>query len=521
MVACGKKGSNPSLSTPTMPQKIIQTQTAVQTQQLSLMQVALAQMVELPLAQFAERIQTEMIDNEALEEYDAGGNDPGGEVESDMATGDDTDTPQNEDDGDGTANLPDDIGMAMGDYLNEDDVPDYLRERAESEGSAREYVMAAQNTFYEDLLRQIGEHNLSDHERDIMDYLIGSLDSDGFLRKDTSTLVDELAIYHNIYTYEVETERLIAILQTFEPRGIGARSLQECLRIQLSDPDNRSPWRKDALAVVDRCFKEFSGNRWDEVVRRLQFSPAQAEHVRHELLHLDPAPGRAFSESGNQAAPTVIPDFFVDTAGDGTAVVRLNTGDVPRLRVSQAFRESIRQYAGHEGKLNREQREAYVYAQGKVKAAQGFIALVNRRRTTLLAVMQSIVDLQRPFFENDDDESLLHPMTLRDVAAHNGLDISTVSRTVSAKYVQTAFGVYPLKHFFSGQFTSAEGDELSVRQVKTALAQLVRDEDKQAPLSDEALAAALKRQGLTVARRTVAKYREALHIPVARFRKKI
>lgn len=492
-----------------MPQKLVQTQTAIQTQQLALMQVALAQMVELPLAQFAERIQTEMIDNEALEESDG-----------DMTAADEANEPADTAD-EASDHMSDDLGMAMGDYLTEDDVPDYLRERAESTDSAREYVVAAQSTFYEDLLAQIGEHNLSEHEREVMDYLIGSLDGDGFLRKDTPTLVDELAIYHNIYTDEAEMDRLIAVLQTFEPRGIGARSLQECLRIQLTDPENRSPWRRDALEVVDRCFKDFAGNRWDEVVRRLQFTPEQAEHVRHELLHLDPAPGRAFSETEGQAAQTVIPDFYVDTTADGTAVVRLNSGDVPRLRVSRAFRESIRQYAGRTGKLNREQHEAYVYAQGKVKAAQGFIDLVNRRQTTLLAVMQAIVDLQRPFFENDDDESLLHPMALKDVAARSGLDISTISRTVGAKYVQTAFGVYPLKHFFSGQFTSADGDELSVRQVKTALVGLINDEDKRAPLSDEALAAALKAQGLSVARRTVAKYREALHIPVARFRKKI
>ena len=496
-----------------MAQKIIQTQTTAQVQQLSLAQVALSQMVELPLAQFAERVQNEMIDNEALEEAD---NERDAALDAADPSADSSNGGDDEvmDGGDAS-----EISVALGDYSSEDEVPDYLRERAERAETGSEFVVADQGSFYEELQRQIGEHNLTDHESEVMDYLIGSLDSDGFLRKDALTIVDELAIYHNIYTDAAEVDRLLALLQTFEPRGIGARSLQECLRLQLTDPDNHSPWRKDALAVIDTCYQEFAANHWDEVVRRMNFDDEQASHVRHELLHLNPAPGRAFGESSMESAPTVTPDFFVQIGPDGTATATLNWGDVPPLRVSQAFMDSIQQYANHSGTLTREQQEAYVYAQGKVKAAQGFLLLINRRRQTLMAVMQGILDIQRAFFEGDDDEALLRPMALKDVAARAGVDISTVSRTVTAKYVQTLYGVYPLKHFFSGQFTSADGEEVSARQVKAALTEIISQEDKQSPLSDEALVKALQARGLQVARRTVAKYRDALHIPVARYRR--
>ena len=496
-----------------MAQKIIQTQTTAQVQQLSLAQVALSQMVELPLAQFAERVQNEMIDNEALEEAD---NERDAALDAADPSADSSNGGDDEGMDGGNAS---EISVALGDYSSEDEVPDYLRERAERAETGSEFVVADQGSFYEELQRQIGEHNLTDHESEVMDYLIGSLDSDGFLRKDALTIADELAIYHNIYTDAAEVDRLLALLQTFEPRGIGARSLQECLRLQLTDPDNHSPWRKDALAVIDTCYQEFAANHWDEVVRRMNFDDEQASHVRHELLHLNPAPGRAFGESSMESAPTVTPDFFVQIGPDGTATATLNWGDVPPLRVSQAFMDSIQQYANHSGTLTREQQEAYVYAQGKVKAAQGFLLLINRRRQTLMAVMQGILDIQRAFFEGDDDEALLRPMALKDVAARAGVDISTVSRTVTAKYVQTLYGVYPLKHFFSGQFTSADGEEVSARQVKAALTEIISQEDKQSPLSDEALVKALQARGLQVARRTVAKYRDALHIPVARYRR--
>lgn len=486
-----------------MAQKLEQNQAQVQTQQLSTSQVALSGLIALPLADLAERVQNEMMDNEALEEK---GIDSGDDYE---ANGDDQL-------GSGSG---EELNDALGDYLNDDETPVYLRERADAEREDREIPLTGGTSFYDDLLRQIGEHDLNDREREMMDYIIGSLDEDGFLRKDIDTLADELAIYHYIYTDRAELERLLGVLQTFEPRGIGARSLRECLLLQLEDPDRRTAYTDSAIQVLNRCFKEFTACRWDIIARRLSLDTETLERVRHELTHLNPRPGRQLGNDAAALSPTVTPDFYVAVGRDGLPEVSLNHGDVPELHVSPAFRDSIRQYAGRRN-LNREQREAYIYARQKVEAAQVFINLIRRRSDTLLAVMQAIVNLQADFFINDDDETLLRPLTLREVAAKAGVDISTASRVTGSKYVQTDYGIYSLKSFFSSQFTTEGGEELSARQVRNALRDIVDSENKERPLADEALAAQLRERGLPVARRTVAKYREQMGILPARLRKR-
>lgn len=509
-----------------MAQKLEQTQAAVQTQQLQTLQVALAKMVELPVEELAERVRNEMLDNAALEEKDDDFNDADNEEErndSNEEENDNNEEDHNEenDDTDYDNGNADDFGAeadAMGDYFSEDDVPDYLRQRADAERERTQMDFSGSTSFYDELRSQIREHNLTPHEEELMEYIIGSLDSDGFLRKDLHTLCDELAIYHNVETTPDELERVLHILQQFEPRGIGARNLQECLHIQLADPDRHSPYGKLALQVVDRCFKDFASRRWDLIANRLHMDEETLAHVKHELTHLNPMPGSALSDSATANLPTVTPDFFVRLTPDGEPIVTLNNGDVPELRVSRAFRQSIKEYGAHRTKLNRQQRDAYTYARQKVDAAQSFINLVTRRRQTLLAVMRTIVSLQLPFFE-DDDEQQLRPLTLKDVAERVGVDISTVSRVTNSKYVQTLYGTYPLKFFFSTQFTSSEGDELSSRQVRAALREILENEDKSHPMSDEVLAAELKKKGFDVARRTVAKYRDMLGFPTARLRK--
>lgn len=495
-----------------MAQKLEQTQTQAQLQQLSTLQVALAGLVELPLADLAERVQNEMMDNAALEES-AAERDGDDENESRQENGDDSGT-ETETEGQGG-----EIGDSLGDYMSEDDVPAYLQERADEARWRNEMPLTGGTSAYDDLVRQMGEHDLNAHEREVMDYLIGSLDDDGFLRKDLETMADEMAIYHNVMTSVGELERLLNVLHTFEPRGIGARSLQECLRLQLSDPDLQSPYKALAIKVLDRCFKDFTAKRWDAVCRTLNIDEETLGHVRHVLTHLNPLPGSALGSGQSAEAPTALPDFFVTVGTDGLPLVELNQGDVPELRVSRAFRDSISQYAARRGSLTRHQREAYVYARQKVEAAQAFIGLIARRQHTLMAVMQAIVDLQEPFFTENDDEALLRPLVLKDVAARAGVDISTVSRVTGSKYVQTDYGLYPLKFFFSSQFTSESGDEVSTRQVRATLRDIIEAEDKKRPLSDEAITARLREQGLPVARRTVAKYREQMGILAARLRK--
>ena len=316
-----------------------------------------------------------------------------------------------------------------------------------------------------------------------------------------------------------ELEEALHVLQQFEPRGIGARDLKECLHLQLTDPERQTPTTKLALAVVDRYFKDFVDHHWDLVKQRLNMDDDTFERVRHTLKHLNPRPAAAYEVGVGETAPTVVPDFYVTLDSDGTPRVTLNGGDVPELHVSRAFRESIEQYAEAKGTLSRSQKDAYVYARKKVEAAKSFLNLLERRRVTLLTVMQAIAEMQQDFFKADDDETLLRPMTLREVAERAGVDISTASRVTSSKYVQTVYGTYPLKFFFSQLFTGGDGEELSARKIKARLCELIAAEDKKHPLADEALAALLKQEGFPVARRTVAKYRDAAGLPSARLRK--
>lgn len=491
-----------------MPQKLIQRQTQTQTQTLSPMQVAFVRMLELPVTDLEERVRNEMLENSALEEND-----------DDRRAEEETEQRETDDEGDGYEDdVPTHVNDALGDYLNDDETPDYLKTQADEARERHEIPLTEDASFYESLNRQVNECDLTPEERTLLEYLIGSLDADGFLRKDLETLADELAVYHNIDTDKKELERLLGVLQTFEPRGIGARNLQECLRLQLTDPDNRSPHRRQALDVVDRCFDDFIHKRKENIKRRMGWDEETYGHVMHELTHLNPRPGSALNEGESHAAPTVVPDFFLTVADDGSLTIRLNHGEVPELRVSRAFRDSIREYADKKNKLSREQKDTYLYACRKVEAAQSFIDILHRRNNTLYAVMRTIAELQRPFFD-EDDESRLRPMTLKDVAERTRLDISTVSRVTNSKYVQTAYGTYPLKFFFSSQFKTNEGEELSSRKIKALLRRLIEEEDKNAPLPDEALAARLKEQGYPVARRTVAKYREQMGFPPARLRR--
>lgn len=490
-----------------MPQKLIQTQREEQVQQLSAIQIAVAKMLELPVMDFAERVRNEMDDNVALEESaDDGMDEDMGDASRDEISLDADTSDAQADDG-------------RADYLTEDDIPDYLL-RQPGSAEAREMQLSDSGTSYEDLLRQVGERDLTDEERQAMEYIIGSLDGDGYLRKTAYVLTEELAIYQGLDLQPDTVEKLIGILKTFEPRGIGAASLQECMRLQLTDPELKSASRDVALQVVDRCFNDFATRRWDVIERRLHIDEETLQSAVRLLLRLNPKPGSGLNEASAATAPTVIPDFYVSVGGDGSPVVQLNNGDVPELRVSRAFKDTLREYGAQRDRLTKHQQDEYVYARKKVGDAQLFIEIINRRRHTLLSVMRSIVEFQRDFFTEDDDESLLMPLTLKEVASRAGVDISTVSRVTNSKYVQTAYGVYPLRHFFSSQFTTQDGEEMSSRKARAAVARVVEEEDKSRPLSDEAIAALLKERGVPISRRTVVKYRDQLGIPASRLRKR-
>lgn len=487
------------------PHQGFQQQQQQQQQQIaSSVQVLLSSLMELPLADFEERLHNELMDNEALEV---------GEQE-------DADWPSETDAGDRVANEA--LDDAMGDYRTMDDVPDHLREAYNQRGDEpqRERQLGGEETSYEELYRQIGERNLNEEEAQVLTYLVGSLDERGYLPKDDATLSDELAFSEYLDVSPQEVGRLVHILQSFEPRGIGAHDLRECLLLQLP----RTGW---ARQVVDEMFDLLVQARWERIQARLDVDDETMLQVRHEIARLNPHPGALLSEGNRMAAPSIMPDFRVEVTPEGEVQVWQIRGRVPELQVSPAFAETLvmhhqaREKAQAQGKktqLSRAQEEAYVYARQKVEAAQTFIESVRRRRETLQRVMESIVHLQRAFFLNDDDESQLQPMVLKDVATLAGVDISTVSRAVNSKYVETPFGIYSLKFFFSTQFANSDGDTVAARQVKNALLEIVQAEDKRTPLSDEQMALLLAERGLKVARRTVSKYREQLGIPKAGLR---
>ena len=380
-----------------------------------------------------------------------------------------------------------------------------------------EMVYGQSVSFYDELLEQVGEMELSDQERYVMEYLIRSLDDDGFLRTPLENIADELAIYHNIDLSTGQLETVLKKLQRLDPPGIGARTLQECLLLQVNRRE-KSAITLSMEKVLTDYFDEFTKKHWEKIAQQMTMDELQAETVFHELRRLNPKPGAAMGETIGRSMQQITPDFVVDTQDDGTVTFSLNNGDVPQLQVSQSFADLLKEYQSNKDGLSRQMKEALLYTKQKVDAAQSFIDAVQVRRRTLTLTMKAIIQLQHRFFE-EGDEALLRPMILKDVADRTGLDLSTVSRVSNSKYVQTRWGIFPLKYFFSDGYVTESGEELSTREIKATLRELIDAEDKRKPMSDDALSEALKEKGYPIARRTVAKYREQLGIPIARLRK--
>ena len=486
-------------------------------QTFSQQQLLQSSLIELPVAQLVDRINTEMNDNPALETESPYDDDTIATEEADFGGGSDADGAEDFE----TATEREERQSALDEALNgigrdDEDLPVYQSGSSYSE-DREEMVYGETESFYDQLKEQVGEMELTDKERDIMEYLIGSLDDDGLLRKDLSIVSDELAIYHNIDASEKEIEHVLLILQAFDPAGIGARSLQECLLLQIERRDP-SKLRDLMERVVNDYFEAFTRKHWDKIQEDLKLNDTQAEALFHELRKLNPRPGASLGETVGRSMQQITPDFIVDTQDDGTITFTLNNGEVPELKVSQSFVDSMKEYQQNKEHMSKQTKEALLYIKKKVDAAQGFIEAVKVRRHTLSVTMRAIIQLQRQFFL-DGDEASIRPMILKDVAEKSGLDISTVSRVSNSKYAQTRWGTFPLRHFFSDGYVTESGEELSTRQIKAALRDLVDAEDKRKPLSDDLLKDLLAEKGFPIARRTVAKYREQLGIPIARLRK--
>ena len=481
-------------------------------QAVSQQQLLQSHLIELPIQQFAERIETEMHDNPALE---SDSENPDLQEYPDYP-----DSPEATDDFDvqrEREERSDALDAALENIGRDDeDLPVY--HGGQSSVEEREEMVYGQSvSFYDELLEQVGEMELSDQERYVMEYLIRSLDDDGFLRTPLENIADELAIYHNIDLSTGQLETVLKKLQRLDPPGIGARTLQECLLLQVNRRE-KSAITLSMEKVLTDYFDEFTKKHWEKIAQQMTMDELQAETVFHELRRLNPKPGAAMGETIGRSMQQITPDFVVDTQDDGTVTFSLNNGDVPQLQVSQSFADLLKEYQSNKDGLSRQMKEALLYTKQKVDAAQSFIDAVQVRRRTLTLTMKAIIQLQHRFFE-EGDEALLRPMILKDVAERTGLDLSTVSRVSNSKYVQTRWGIFPLKYFFSDGYVTESGEELSTREINATLRELIDAEDKRKPMSDDALSEALKEKGYPIARRTVAKYREQLGIPIARLRK--
>ena len=488
-----------------------------QSQIISHQQLLQASLVELPLMQLVDRVNTEMNDNPALE-LDSGYDDADNTEYSDFSDhSESSDTSEDYD----VLTEREERQSALDDALSnigrdDDELPVYHGGSAVAE-DREEMVYGQTTSFYDQLKEQMALLDMTDRQRAIMEYMIGSLDDDGLLRKRLDAISDELAIYRNIDASEEELREVQTLLQGFDPAGIGAASLQECLLLQIDRKD--SSWLKDQMKrVVANYFEEFTHKHWDKIQASLSLSDDQAEQVFRELRKLNPRPGASLGETVGRSLQQITPDFIVDTHDDGTVTFTLNNGELPELKVSQSFIDSMDEFQQNREHMSRQSKEALLYIKKKVDSAQGFIEALKVRRHTLTITMRAIIQLQHQFFV-DGDEASLRPMILKDVAEKTGLDLSTVSRVSNSKYAQTRWGTFPLRHFFSDSYVTQSGEELSTRQIKVALREIVDAEDKKQPLSDDDIKAALAERGFPIARRTVAKYREKLGIPIARLRK--
>ena len=482
----------------------IQTQAQQLTQTLSPQQILVVKLLELPTMELEERVRAEILDNPALEE---------GKDISDQDHSEEFEDNFNED----NSYINEDI--SLGDYRTEDDIPDYkLQEHNRSRGEVAEEIPFSDSvSFYEMLLEQLQMQRLTEEEKIMAEYLIGSLDDDGLLRKGTQTLIDELAIYRGIYTNEKEIDKILSIIQDFDPAGIGARSLQECLLLQLKRKPE-TPIKKVEVEIIEKYCDDFTRKNKEKIMLRMNLTEEEYDEAINELAKLNPRPGSSLGDIVGKNFQQIIPDFLVDSDETGNITFTLNNGNVPELHLSREFNELLEEHTTNKENQSKDSRDAFLFLKQKVDAAQNFINAIKQRHQTLLTTMQVIIDLQRPFFL-EGDETLLKPMILKDVAEKAKLDVSTVSRVSNSKYVQTNFGIFPLRFFFSDGYTTEEGEELSVREIKQLLKECTEHENKENPYNDDELADILREKGYPIARRTVAKYRQQLNIPTARLRR--
>ncbi len=483
-------------------------------QKLSPQQIQLMKLLQVPTANLEERVKEELEENPALEAAEDGFDekeDGDGEFEKE-------ETPQDDYEMDGSEEDYENIDIS--DYVSDgdDEVGDYkYRDDHYGQEETRTIPHRVETTFYDTLKTQLLMLDLDDRQQKIAEQIIGSIDDDGYLRRPSASIADDLAFRQNIMCNEHEIESLVRMIQEFDPPGVAARDLQECLLLQLKRKESEGDNVKQAITVIEQYFDEFTKKHYDKIQKSMNLDDEQIKEIINQIIRLNPKPGGQVGEI-NKLETYVIPDFFVMNV-NGKLAVSLNSKNAPDLRISEGYRDMLKDY-DRGNKKDKRQKETVLFIKQKIDSAKWFIDAIKQRQHTLLSTMQTIVEYQEQFFRTGEDTDL-RPMILKDIAERTGLDISTVSRVANSKFVQTEFGTYRLKFFFSESLVTESGEEVSTREVKKILSDLIEDESKQKPLSDEKLTSALQQKGYNIARRTVAKYREQLNIPVARLRKQL
>ena len=471
-------------------------------QKLSPLQIQTIKLIEMPVQALEQHVREVLNDNPVVDDTPQGGSDDEprdvsiSQVEAQEQSG---------------GSLEENYGP------QDDDIPSYnLHVNNWGKDERPEYnTFSVKQSFTQSLLEQLGYRNLTEHERTVASFIIGSLDEDGYLRRDIESLVDDLAFRAGVESSAEEVEKMLKIIQEFEPSGVGARDLRECLLLQLEDK-KRTPSVGNAIRVLESQFEAFKNRHFQKIMTRLHLSEDEMKAVLEEIRRLNPAPGGQIDDSYNDQAQQVVPDFQLDYE-NGQLILSMPRFSIPELRINRKYSEIM-----ENGRLSesRADKEAATFVKQKIDSAKWFIEALRQRQNTLESTMRAIIDFQHDYFI-DGDETSLKPMVLKDIAERTGFDISTISRVVNSKWIQTHFGIFPLKYFFSEGLENSEGEEVSTREIKKVLREMVDGEDKHNPLTDDELVDGLAAKGYKVARRTIAKYRALLDIPKARLRREL
>lgn len=459
-----------------------------QIQKLSPQQIMTAKLIELPIQSLEQRVRQEMEENPVLEEDDS------------------------KEKGENSREV------SLSDYKEDDPIPSY-RLRSDNyskyDDRPKRETFSVQESFPQNLKEQLDFRDLTPHQRDIANYIIYSLDDDGYLRRDIDKLVDEMAFRAGIETTDEEVESLLKVIQTFEPAGVGARDLRECLLIQLNTLKD-SPVVEDARKIIRDHFSEFTKKDFNRIMAQTGMTPERLKTAMSRILKLNPTPGGQVSDAYSDHTQQVVPDFVLDVV-DGEFVLTMPRFSVPEVKVNHKYADILMEASNSS---ERSKKEAATFVKKKLESAKWFVDALRQRHTTLMTTMQAILDYQRDYFR-DGDETKIKPMILKDIADKTGYDISTVSRVANSKYIETHFGIFPLKYFFSESIKNQAGEDVSTRELKKILQEIIDGENKQKPLTDDEIVDMMNDKGYNVARRTIAKYRDQLGIPKSRMRREI